>query len=493
VREIWELQDKPAYGGTIVDAGVHPEDESSLVIELMPDEGTQYLSYYLSEKAFKRGNAAGVNFTDDPWPLLIAEYDFPTRLLTTYPTWLRSNQSNFTKAKYGTIKRISFEDQPPMDFQVGFGMLFDLPTGFHRGPFEGFGVDPRIRYIISAFDGVEGAGGLTICNDDEISIGGEEIRLPEHIYHDVRLDINRAHEAAVRFANGEKVSYLRNRLLPTVVPDFEPDDFERPAVDLQDTVRSALVKKGTPRSRNSNTAAAVRTVIREVDNLAKDDPVQLFELSGKIELVSLQVLIESMSKELLNRRKEGFWQEYFVQNPFVLKMLFGLPVIMYTDQASVGGMGLKRSGEKYADYLVEAGMLGNLGIVEIKTTETPLLTKDPYRPPTLFGPSTDLSGGVNQLLDQKLRLIKGIAAKKEDDDQPHIQAWSVPCILIIGRLPETRDLKRSFEIYRGSQRDVLIVTFDELLAKLKALHEFLSNKPDKSEEDLSDQFADLLG
>jgi hypothetical protein len=33
-------------------------------------------------------------------------------------------------------------------------------------------------------------------------------------------------------------------------------------------------------------------------------------------------------------------------------MLFGLPVIMYTDQASVGGMGLKRSGEKYADYLL---------------------------------------------------------------------------------------------------------------------------------------------
>ena len=34
---------------------------------------------------------------------------------------------------------------------------------------------------------------------------GEEIRLPEHIYHEVRLDINRAHDAALRFANGEKV------------------------------------------------------------------------------------------------------------------------------------------------------------------------------------------------------------------------------------------------------------------------------------------------
>ncbi|MER8962097.1 hypothetical protein [Mesorhizobium sp. M0701] len=122
-----------------------------------------------------------------------------------------------------------------------------------------------------------------------------------------------------------------------------------------------------------------------------------------------------MSKEMLSRHKEGFWQAYFFENPFVLKVLFGLPVVMYTSQASVGRMGPGRTGEKYADYLLEAGMSGNLAIVEIKTTETPLLTE----------------------LDQQ----------------------------------------RSFEIFRGSQRDVLVITFRELLAKLKALHEFLITKP----------------
>jgi hypothetical protein len=69
-----------------------------------------------------------------------------------------------------------------------------------------------------------------------------------------------------------------------------------------------------------------------------------------------------------------------------------------------------------------------------------------------------------------------------DNYQPHIQAWSVPCILIIGSLPDGRDKKRSFEIYRGSQRDVLIITLDEFLAKLMALHEFLISKPDRSNE-----------
>ena len=146
-----------------------------------------------------------------------------------------------------------------------------------------------------------------------------------------------------------------------------------------------------------------------------------------------------------------------------------------------GGMGLKRKGEKQADYLVKAGMLGNLAIVEIKTTETPLLTKNPYRPPNLYGPHPELTGGVNQLVDQKLRLIKSIAAKKEEEEEPSIQAWSVPCILIIGRLPEKKDEKQSFEIYRGSQKDVLIITFDELVA----LHEFLITKPDEVDQDIA--------
>lgn len=465
------------YDSPPINAGTHPEDQSTLVLETIPDGKTQFLSYHLGTTAFERGEAAGVEFDESEWPMLIAEYDMSTRVLTTYPTWLRSNQSNFTKAKYRTIKRISFEDQDPMIVHDGFGLSFDLPTGFHRKPFEGFGVDPRIRYIIDAFDDVPGIVELTICNDSKISIDGEKIRLPEDIYNDLRLNINRAHDAAVAFVNGEKQTYLKNRLLPSIVPGFVGGEYERPATDLQDTIRTALAKKGTPRSRNSNTFAAVRTVMRSVDEIARDDPVQLFELSEKIEVVSLQILIESMSKEMLSRHKEGFWQAYFFENPFVLKVLFGLPVVMYTSQASVGGMGLGRTGEKYADYLLEAGMSGNLAIVEIKTTETPLLTKDAYRPPSLYGPSVDLAGGINQLLDQRVKLIKSIAQKKEDDGNYHIQAWSVLCILIIGMNPTELDQQRSFEIFRGSQRDVLVITFSELLAKLKALHEFLITKP----------------
>lgn len=485
--EVAGPEKEDTYTSPRLDAGTHAEDGSFLVLDTIPDGKTQYLSYHLSEKAYDRAKAVGADMellAEDVHPHLLAEYSFETKILTTYPIWLRSNQTNFLKRKYGTISRISFEDEHEMEVDKHIGLFFGLPTGFHRKPFEGFGVDPRIKYLIDAFRNIPGIVGITMCEDDSISVDGDHVRLPVHIFDDARLAINRAHDAARDFANGEKMAYLKNRFLPFVVPGYEPNDFERPIIDLQDTVRSALAKKGIARSRNTNNSAAVRTVMSQVEEIAKDDPVQLFELSARIELVSLVALIADMTKEMARAHRETFWQTYFEANPFILKILFGLPVMHYTSQGTVGGMGLKRKGEKQADYLVEAGMLGNLAIVEIKTTETPLLTKDPYRPPTLYGPHPELAGGVNQLVDQKLRLIKSIAAKKEEDDAPNIQAWSVPCILIIGTLPENKDEKRSFEIYRGSQKDVLIITFDELLAKLVALHKFLVTKPDEVDEDI---------
>ncbi|NGO55435.1 Shedu immune nuclease family protein [Allomesorhizobium camelthorni] len=476
--------DEDTYSGKPIDAGTHPEDGSFLTLETIPDGKTQYLSYHISEKAYDRAKAAGADLEQvdesEPPPLL-AEYCYSTRVLTTYPVWLRSNQGNFLRRKYGTIARISFEDRGHMEVDTGFGMFFDLPTGFHRKPFEGFGVDPRIKYLIDAFRNLPGIVGVTICDDDTISVDGEEVRLPALVFDDARLDITRAHDAARDFANGEKMAYLKNRFLPYIVPGYEPTEFERPGIDLRDTVRTALMKKGVPRSRNSNNSAAVRTVIREVDEIAKDDPVQLFELSEKIELVSLQVLIDAMTRAMSVGHLEGFWQKFFKANQFVFKLLFGLPVVMYVDQASVGGMGHHRHGEKYADFLVEAGASGNLAIVEIKAPGTPLMHPQAYRDPTLYRPHKDLAGGVNRVLEQRYNLVANIHTKRSIDDNIRINAWSVPCFLIIGTSPEDKWLRQSFELFRGNQREVVVITFDELLGKLKALHEFLSTKPPEAD------------
>ncbi len=172
--------------------------------------------------------------------------------------------------------------------------------------------------------------------------------------------------------------------------------------------------------------------------------------------------------------REKYWQTFFKANPFIFKMLFGLPVVLYADQASVGGMGHHRNGEKYADFLLEAGNSGNLAIVEIKTPDTDLMHPTAYREPTLYRPHKELAGGVNQVLEQRYNLISSIHMKRSIDANVRIQAWSVPCFLIVGTSPTDRWVKQSFELFRVNQREVVIVTFDELLSKLRGLHDFLS-------------------
>jgi Domain of unknown function (DUF4263) len=154
-------------------------------------------------------------------------------------------------------------------------------------------------------------------------------------------------------------------------------------------------------------------------------------------------------------------------------MAFGLPIAIFGEQVSVGGTGFRNSGGKLADYIIKTGLQGNLGIIEIKKPDTKLLETKPYRG-KVHAPSKELAGAVNQVLDQRYRLQQEITQKKENDDVRDVYAYSVGCVVIAGHTMDMVEHKKSFELFRASQRDVTIITFDELLTKLRALHEFLS-------------------
>ena len=54
------------------------------------------------------------------------------------------------------------------------------------------------------------------------------------------------------------------------------------------------------------------------------------------------------------------------------------------------------------------------------------------------------------------------------------QAYAVRCLVLIGTAPTETDQLKSLELFRNNLHDVLVVTFDELLEKLRNLREFLS-------------------
>lgn len=224
------------------------------------------------------------------------------------------------------------------------------------------------------------------------------------------------------------------------------------------------------KSERSGLLKAVKENSRE---LAKQDKYVLLKLHSDIELVTLSELIEKYQLMLSKNLNEDKWQAIFSENPFILNMAFGYPVVKIQDQASVGGRKISGSGDKVTDYIVKNNITNNTAIFEIKTPQTKLLNLTPYRD-GVYTPSKELSGAVNQVLDQKYKFQKEISVIKDNSGLFDIESYSVHCALIIGVVPSNRDHQKSLELFRRNSKDVEVITFDELFEKLKQLYAFLS-------------------
>lgn len=188
--------------------------------------------------------------------------------------------------------------------------------------------------------------------------------------------------------------------------------------------------------------------------------------------MSLEELIQKFEEKLSKNLNENHWQKFISDNPFILRLAFGYPISVFGEQVSVGGGKFNNTGGKLADYVLKLGLYGNISIVEIKKPGSRLLENTAYRG-GVYAPSKDLSGSVTQVLDQKFWLHQEINQKKVRESINDLFAYAVQCIVIIGKSLEDQDRSKSFELYRNNLRDVFVITFDELLDKLRALHEFL--------------------
>ena len=214
------------------------------------------------------------------------------------------------------------------------------------------------------------------------------------------------------------------------------------------------------------------TVIENVTAISESKPERLARLQADIELVTLEVLIERFGKMMTQKHSEEDWQRFLDTNPFVLGMAFGYPMVKVREKASVGGRRISGGGGKFTDFLVKNSLTNNTAIIEIKTPETSLLNTKTYRS-EIFTPTADLSGAINQALYQKYRFEQEIAQYKVNSEVYDIESYSVHCCLIIGRMPTEKPKRRSFEMFRRNSKGVEVVTFDELLEKLKTLKSFL--------------------
>lgn len=202
------------------------------------------------------------------------------------------------------------------------------------------------------------------------------------------------------------------------------------------------------------------------------DPSKLPAISSLLGLSTLKSALEEWETNKENS-SEQYWQDLLSKHSFVLSQLFARPIVIIRERAYLGGKTLDDKGGSYLDFLVSSAVTNSVILVEIKTPRTDLL--GPIYRGGVYPPSTDLGGGVAQILKYRRTLSASFATLTKGSESDLVMG-GMPCLVIAGNAErefDAADKRESFEAYRDQLVDVHVVTYDELFAKLRTSVELL--------------------
>lgn len=400
------------------------------------------------------------------------------RELTMFPLGAAAHRAGFLEPKYDELRSIivvAEEDNRwwlPESVRDFDEMLTGLPTGFARHAIYGLGFKWEYRLIPEAILEMVGVTELVIEPGDGASVELPTFRLGIDRFTKIRKAIDTiSNRATSRSLKARRMAAYNETLHAA-----RPDEFERRYPEVKAGEIYELIQlRGRGSNRSAKDGLAAAQVVRDdAQKIASEEPAKLFELKAIIEQVTLAQLIAEFESMLRKNLAEPKWQTFFKANPFILSLAFPYPVILFQDQASVGGTTIRGNGESIVDFLMAQRFTGNLALIEIKRPSTVLVEPRAYRG-DLHAPHRDLTASMAQVLDQRAQLLHHFAAKKSQDKAlADVHVSSVNCIVVVGTLPTDAAQIRSLDIFRHSSKDVSVVTFGELLEKLKELHRLMS-------------------
>ncbi len=374
---------------------------------------------------------------------------------------------NFLGPKYDQIERIRIKsanrlfeaaDDLPETVDDVIEVLSDFPSGFTKNPDFGLGLGKEYRFVIDTVEELSDCTILDLTTDEtRVDESKSTFYISAQDFDDLRRTLNSITRLGQNAARSVKTATTHNKLAKKIgAPGVEVNAGRHP-------VRRMITAKASGKEilQEDEQDAVIHILSQSAKAMGEAQTEKLAKLQSEIELVTLETLIERYTKMMSKNLKENSWQSFFNENPFILNMAFGYPVIKVQDQASVGGRKLSGSGEKITDFLVKNSLTNNTAIFEIKTPKAALLNKTPFRE-GVYTPSTELSGSINQALDQKYQFQGQIAQIKNASRIYDIESYSIHCCLIVGTKPSGDDQLKSFELFRRNSKDVEIVTFDEL-------------------------------
>jgi len=412
----------------------------------------------------------------DQWPLLASI--FADRIVM-YPIYTNPHTQRYLKPKHGRFHTLVYKDD------VGY----DLPENEEDARQE---IDSRLawrlfrddcRYGLGLDEGLEPLWrNLGLLSDVDTLVvrkrGASEVVdrtvfLSQDEVNRFRLAFGRITRSGRDLIRSSKSGAVRNDLLAKL----NPEKFPR---IVRDDGQEKLVRVRLDRSHGINATSraerktSVKVVREQLDTLASEAPQDLMLLHAEIERVTLSKMIEKyesmLTKKTLN---EDHWQNFFEQNIFILTMVFARPVRLLHTQFHAKGSSLDGSGAQVGDFLfAERGQ--SLAVVEIKKPTSQLMLRSPYRNSEVYGPAAELSGAVTQVLYQQSAMQSHWLFHQGRTELKESRPDAIRCVVIAGKTPVEEAQCRSFELFRNACKNVEVVTFDELLAKLKLLRDLLT-------------------
>ena len=409
--------------------------------------------------------------------LLISAQDHS---ISIYPVNTLPTNPSFLEQKYDKVREITLAETEIWNLKLDgelpktrdeiLEVLHDLPSGFTKDPDYGLGLAKEYRFIVDAVEALSSCTSIVISPKEKTRAdeAASIFYISSADFDEMRRKINSIATASQSAGRSVKDTTTHNYLAEKTGKPMVEVTAGRSPVRRMITAK-AMGEEVLPEDAQD---AVIHALSKSAKSLGSEQTERLARLQSDLELVTLDALIERFEDMLGKKLDEGKWQAFFNANPFILNMAFGYPVIKVRDQASVGGRKLSGDGEKITDFLVKNSLTNNTAVFEIKTPQTPVLNKRPFRE-GVYTPSADLSGSINQALDQKYQFQKQVAQIKENTRLYDIESYAVHCCLVVGTTPQGEDRQKSFELFRRNSKDVEIVTFDELLEKLKQLGAFL--------------------
>ncbi|WP_144579264.1 Shedu immune nuclease family protein [Agrobacterium sp. DE0009] len=435
-----------------------------------------------SDRRIAIADLAEINTTQ-----VLLRFDAAKHTTTLFPINTMPESEDFLMPKYDPIISIEiiedegffqefngFRDREDVEAYLAEGM----PRGFVKDPNYGLGLDRKLSFILTAIRQVEGVTNLRITDERELDVavtdGGTTYEIGYKLFDELRRNANRFETKAQGSARRKKLQTAYTNLLTRLDPKkFPVRIFDRAPDDIADVIGNTITDS---KLSENDRAAVVNMAAASVRTSLKSQRVGLVKLHDEIELASLDELIARMEERFAERTSELQWQKLLEANPFILDMAFNVPVLLLQGQAHVGGKVLNGSGEKIADFLITNKLTDSIAVLEIKTPGMELIGKREYRG-GVYTASAELVGAVAQVLDQIDKLRSNIYRLQSENRPIALETYGIKGTILAGTIPEG-PRKRAFELYRASLAGVAVVTFDELLLKLKSLRDLLGGKAD---------------